>query len=172
VPTGANMEIIPSNKGKSTLCLNGFTYTEHSRNLRLRKIYWRCTERDRCNARTHTSLDLEAPELLKDGTENHIGHEADHRAVIAKKVMQGVKRRAEEHPNEPPQQALRDAVGNVDDPEVLAKLPERNSMRRVINLHQNIGRPRNPVTVQDIVMGAPYTTTKRGTRYLLFDSGK
>ncbi|XP_034230410.1 uncharacterized protein LOC117639119 [Thrips palmi] len=45
-------------------------------------------------------------------------------------------------------------------------------MRRVINLHQNIGRPRNPVTVQDILMAAPYTTTKRGTRYLLFDSGQ
>ena len=166
------MEVIRSNKGKSTLCLNGFTYTEHSRNLRLGKIYWCCTERDRCNARSHTSLNLEALEILKDGTEAHIGHEADHRGVVAKKVMQGVKLRAETHPNEPPQQIVRTAVGNVDDPEVLAKLPERGSIRRVVNIHQNIGHPRLPVNVADIDISAPYRTTKRGTRYLLYDSGQ
>ncbi|KAK3931315.1 ATP-dependent DNA helicase CHL1, partial [Frankliniella fusca] len=159
------------------------------------KLYWRCVERKVCNARCHTNADLDNLRMLKDGTDVHINHEADHRAIKARKVMRGVKRAAEEHPNDPPQRTkshhhklLRTAAGAVTDPEVRARLPERNTMRRVINLpayatqlpfmsllghpvHQNRGRPRNPRELQDIVLDAPCTTTRRGSRFLLFDSG-
>ncbi|XP_034239394.1 uncharacterized protein LOC117644234 [Thrips palmi] len=86
--------------------------------------------------------------------------------------MQALKRRAREEPNDAPQRIIRQAVAAVDDPEVLAKLPERQSVRRVVNIHQNIGRPRNPRLLQDIDLNAPYTTTMRGTRFLLHDSGR
>jgi len=68
-------------------------------------------------------------------------------------------------------QIIRRAVGNVTDPEVAVLLPERNNMRRVINQHQNRGRPRNPQTLQDIVIDAPYNQTLRNSRFLLYDSG-
>jgi len=51
----------------------------------------------------HTT-DEENPDILKDGTSDHINHLPDHRAITIQKVMQGLKRHAEEHPNEPPQQ--------------------------------------------------------------------
>ncbi|KAK3919694.1 Transposase for insertion sequence element IS905 [Frankliniella fusca] len=167
-----NIELVRSNKGKLTLCHGGFTYTEHSRNLRLLKIYWRCTERSVCNARIHTNLDEADLRVLREA--KHIGHLPDHRAIEAKKVVQGIKRHAAEHPNEPPQQrnaqVMRRAIGNVEDPEVLARLLERQTIRRVVHLHQSRGRPRIPAGLADIVLEAPYTTTKRGTRFLLFDS--
>ncbi|KAK3918973.1 Multisite-specific tRNA:(cytosine-C(5))-methyltransferase trm4b [Frankliniella fusca] len=102
-----NIELVRSNKGKLTLCHGGFTYTEHSRNLRLLKIYWRCTERSVCNARIHTNLDEAHLRVLREA--KHIGHLPDHRAIEAKKVVQGIKRHAAEHPNEPPQQ-VREAL--------------------------------------------------------------
>lgn len=93
------MELLRSNKGKQLLVLNGFTYGEHSRS----KNVWRCNERSACNARVHTTADLADLRLLKDGTGAHIGHLADQRHVETRKVVQGTKRHAEEHPNEPPQ---------------------------------------------------------------------
>ncbi|KAK3914489.1 Protein salvador-like protein 1 [Frankliniella fusca] len=59
----------------------GFQYSHHSR--KGEKQYWRCVERK-----------------LKDGTDGHINHKADHRSIEARKVMRGVKRAAEEHPND------------------------------------------------------------------------
>ncbi|KAK3918974.1 DNA gyrase subunit B [Frankliniella fusca] len=65
---------------------------------------------------------------------------------------------------------MRRAIGNVEDPEVLARLPERQTIRCVVHLHQSRGRPRIPAGLADIVLEAPYTTSKRGTRFLVFDS--
>ncbi|XP_034237451.1 uncharacterized protein LOC117642922 [Thrips palmi] len=130
---------------------------------------WRCTDRAGCNARVHTNADLSNLRLLKDASA-HLGHVEDHRAIEGRKVMQALKRRAREEPNDAPQRIIRQAVAAVDDPEVLAKLPERQCVRRVVNIHQNIGRFRNPQLLQDIDLNAPYTTTMRGTRFLLHDS--
>ena len=99
------MEIIKSNKGTDMLVLNGFTFTEHSKSKNGDKIYWRFVNRDDCNARAHTNTDLENLVLLKDA--RHIGHLPEHREIAARKIMQGVKRAAEDNPNEPPQKVRR-----------------------------------------------------------------
>ncbi|KAE8738585.1 hypothetical protein FOCC_FOCC015931 [Frankliniella occidentalis] len=191
------MELLRSNKGKNLLVLNGLTYNEHSRSKNGRKIYWRCSERASCNARVHTNTDFGDLQLLQDGTNKHLGHIEDHRGVETRQVMQGVKRKAEENPNEERgtnksknfkwrvvgkysrrlhrlqlafAQLIRKAVAPLNDPEVLAQVPARNSVRRVVNQHQNLGRPQNPQELQDIVLDFPFTTTRRGTRFLLFDS--
>lgn len=96
------MEVIKNNKGAETLTYQGYEYTQHSTSKNGDKIYWRCTERKICNARLHTNSDLENLTLLKDA--NHINHLPNHRMIQAKKIMNGVKRTAQEHPNEPPQQ--------------------------------------------------------------------
>ncbi|KAK3931052.1 Thyrotropin receptor [Frankliniella fusca] len=158
-----SMELLRSNKGTNLLVLNGFTSSEHSRRKNGRKIYWRCSECGSCNARVHTNIDFGDLQLLQDGTDKHLGHIEDHKGVETRRVMQGVKRKAEEHPNEAPTRLIRQAVAAINDPEVLARLPARNSVRRVVNQHQNLGRPRNPQELQDIILDSPYTTTKRGT---------
>lgn len=191
--SSAGLQLLPSNKGTHLLALDGFTYSQHSMSKNGLKIYWRCTDRAGCNARVHTNVDLANLRLLKD-TSPHIGHIEDFRSIEGRKVVQSIKRKAREQPNEAPNrvsteeqstgqcfsyrvtysreiQIIRQAIGAVNDPEVLAKLPERQSVRRVVNIHQNIGRPRNPRILQDIVLDAPYTTTQRSTRFLLFDSG-
>ncbi|KAE8740251.1 hypothetical protein FOCC_FOCC014235, partial [Frankliniella occidentalis] len=167
----AGMELLRSNKGNNLLVVNGFTYNEHSRSKNGRKIYWCCSERASCNARVHTNTDFGDLQLLQDGTNKHLGHIEDRRGVETRRVMQGVKRKAKENPNEAPTKLIRQAVAPLNDPEVLAWVPARNSVRRVVNQHQNLGRPRNPQELQDIILDSPFTTTKRGTRFLLFDSG-
>ncbi|KFD49637.1 hypothetical protein M514_09469 [Trichuris suis] len=50
-------------------------------------------------------------------------------------------------------------------------LPERNSLKRIVNRVQNRNRPPNPKSMRGIELPLQYTVTKRGEPFLMHDSG-
>lgn len=76
-------------------------------------------------------------------------HESDKAAIQVQEVVRAIKRRAQEHPNEPPAAIFREEVARINDEEVLANLPQRNDVIRNINRIQNRNRPLNPRTMEN-----------------------
>lgn len=56
------------------------------------------------------------------------------------KLLLSSKRRIEHHYNSTPRQIINDAIGEIENLEVLARLTEGNHMQRVVNCHQNMGK--------------------------------
>lgn len=160
---------IQSSKSKPLLSLNGFLYYQHSKNKKGDRQYWRCTERDRCNARCTTNV-FNPQEVLADGTNTHT-HPEIQPEIRARETVQRIKRRAEENPNEPPSQVIAAEVEDENDDEVLAYLPERQTLRRAVNRAQNRFRPNNPGDLSSLEIVHPYTETKSHEKFLHYDSG-
>lgn len=169
------VEIISSQKLKRTgvrgkiLVHRGFMYHFHSRNKTGTTFYWRCEQRKICNARCTSNADLENAVIKKSGHNKHT-HEPDAVAIDVKKVVNAIKQRARQTPNELPVNIVRDVVEEVTDEEVLMELPDRNLLRRVVNSTQNQERPPVPATLQDIVIAPPYNATKNQFLFLQYDS--
>lgn len=98
-------------------------------------------------------------------------HEADNIEIQVQEVVRAIKRRAADNPNAPPTSIFRAEVSTIANQEVLANLPQRNDIVRNINRLQNRHRPANPLTLQDLIVQPPYTTTKNGQQFFQFDSG-
>lgn len=86
-------------------------------------------------------------------------------------VVSAIKLRAREEPGVASETIIRAGLRNVVDPEVQLGLPERPTLRRLVNRAQNAARPVMPSNLVDIVIVEPYTTTTAGERFLQFDSG-
>ena len=135
-----------------------------------KRQYWRCTERDKCNARCSTPVD-DHTKILRDGTSKHT-HAPEKAEIGAKKAVQRMKRRAEQHPNEPPDRILAMEIQDEHDKEVLANLPETENLRRYVNRTQNRLRPRNPQNLAEVEIVDPYKDkTRAGDKFLFYDSG-
>jgi len=67
---------------------------------------------------------------LADGTTKHL-HGATPAEIAVRKVVMGVKRRAKEHPNEPPARVMAAAVGVLGE-EVANLMPERRHLKRCV----------------------------------------
>jgi hypothetical protein len=163
-------QIIQSQKGKPLLVFKNFIYHHHDYNKDRSRRYWRCSQRKICNASMTTNNNLDAIQILRDGTGKHL-HAADPTEVQVRNITENVKKRAREEPNERPTNVLTAVVG-VPPEEVAQKLPERRSMKRMVNRVQSSRRPPNPKTIRDLVITAPYNTTLRGDPFLLYDSGQ
>ena len=108
--------------------------------------------------------------MVHDGTLKHT-HPPITPEIKAKEAVDRIQRRAQDHPNEPPQQVIAPELRNEHNEEVLAHLPEHQNLRRSINRMQNWSRPNNPADLNSLNIVEPYTTTIKGQRFLQCDSG-
>jgi len=108
--------------------------------------------------------------VVHDGTLKHT-HPPITPEIKAKGAVDRIKRRAQDHPNEPPQQVIAAELRNEHNEEVLAHLPEHQNLRRSINRMQNWSRPNNPADLNSLNIVEPYTTTIKGQQFLQYDSG-
>ena len=161
---------ILSSKKKPMIVLNGFLYVQHSKSKNGEKQYWRCYERDRCNARCTTD-GADFTQVISDGTKKHT-HPETKAEIAAKAVVQRIKRHAEDHPTEHPSKIVAVEIENEDDDEVLAHLPERENLRRFTNRTQNRTRPANPTNLAELHISPPYDVTKKGEKFFFYDSGE
>ncbi|KAK3907826.1 Alanine--tRNA ligase [Frankliniella fusca] len=140
----------------------------HDYNKARTRIYWRCWQRKICNASITTNNNLDDFQIFRDGTAKHL-HAADPAEIEVKRISNRVKRRALESPNETPSAGLAATVGAPPE-EIVQRLPERRSMRRMVNRVQVGQRPQNPKTIQDLLIAPPQDVTLRGTRFPMYDS--
>lgn len=122
-----------------------------------------------CNARCITNANLEEITIKKSGKRKHT-HEPDHVAADVRKVVNTVKRRARESPNEPPLNKGMDVVGAVEDDDVLLMMPDRNFLRRIMNTTQNEQRPPVHASLEDVTISPPYNATKNNQLLIFLDS--
>lgn len=102
---------------------------------------------------------------------NQHTHELEVSQVLADEIVRGIKRRATQHPNEPPLQIIQEELQNVRDDEALVRLPERRTLFRQVNRVQNRQRPINPRSLEEFIIRPPYTDTLESQRFLQYDSG-
>lgn len=160
---------ITSHKHKQILVHENHSYHYHSKSKNHRKIYWRCTKREICNARCITNANLEeGVHVEKSGRHEHEGTRAE---IEVRRTVASIKRRAEQHPNEPPTTIIREEVQNIHNEEVQVLLPERQTLLRMVNRNQNTNRPVIPRSLEECIILPPFDTTLQGEKFLQFDSG-
>ncbi|XP_034242357.1 uncharacterized protein LOC117645915 [Thrips palmi] len=81
-----------------------------------------------------------------------------------------MKRQANEHPEAPPAEILRQHLPEVPK-EALPYLPERHTTKRTFNRRRQGKFPDNPKSLEDLGEIPPeFATTLRGKPFLLYDS--
>ncbi|PSN39509.1 hypothetical protein C0J52_21142 [Blattella germanica] len=164
-------KVITSKKNKPLLIKDGYCYHHHSYNKDKSRIYWRCENRSTCNARCITNVDLQNIIIYKINLAAHL-HPPDGAAMQAKEVVQRIKQKASESPNEAPDEVMRQGMEGVVNEEILVKMPDRQNIKRMINLQQNRNRPVVPRSILDVNINHPYNVTKSNEQFLLYDSGR
>lgn len=160
--------LLRSSKNKDKIIYKNYVYQFHSFSRNGKKSYWRCENRDICNARLVTNKNVnDHIHIYKEGQHTHVENGAE---VRAKQVVEGIKRRAEQHPNEPPACVIREEIQGIEDQEVLLHLPERTSLLRSVNRSQNVGRPPLPQTLEECTVTPPYDVSLSGEAFLQLDS--
>lgn len=82
-----------------------------------------------------------------------------------KTIVRAIKRRAQNHPNEPPATILASEVEKINNEEFLCKMPRRNDVIRNINRIQNRHRPVNTNTLEDLIIEYLIPGQKTGTYF-------
>ncbi|PSN38021.1 hypothetical protein C0J52_24135 [Blattella germanica] len=171
LPVGMDPKVITSKKNKPLLIKDGYCYHHHSYNKDKSRIYWRCENRSTCNARCITNVDLQNIIIYKINLAAHL-HPPDGAAMQAKEVVQRIKQKASESPNEAPDEVMRQGMEGVVNEEILVKMPDRQNIKKMINLQQNRNRPVVPRSILDVNINHPYNVTKSNEQFLLYDSGR
>ena len=128
---------IVSNKGKQILIHDNQEYHYRLKSRDGRKIYWRCSQRDICNATCITGSNLEGNiQVFKVGT--HLTHHNRRAQIQVRETMNNIKRKANENPNQPPSAIVQEQIHGVTNEESVVLLPERQSLLRTVNRLQNL----------------------------------
>lgn len=108
-------ELIKSRSKKNSflLHLNGFLYYKNAGVIGS-TAYWRCRRTPECNARLVTFGGEENVTIKKGSIADH-EHAPNPDEVEAEKIISGMKRKAQEHPEAPPSRIVRDALRGADD---------------------------------------------------------
>lgn len=75
--------------------------------------YWQCREKSKCNARAITIGDGENLVVRKGPQHSPHSHASNYEEVEAVRVVAGMKRTAEEHPEMPPAQIIRREIRDI-----------------------------------------------------------
>lgn len=103
---------------------------------------WVCQNRD-CCGEAATNVNNDEDDEVEFVFVRFV-HDSDEAGVRLHRVILTIKKRAKRNPNAPPLAILQEALGSVQDYEVLSRLPERQTLLRNINNFQNRERPTNP----------------------------
>ena len=150
--------------------LNGFAY-QKSRAVNGR-VYWVCKKsyRKECTGRAVTSdpADGEPVEVFKESVHSHAPNVDEN---SAEQLAKSLKRKAEEHPEQPPAQLLCQELQGVED-KVLSQLPSQPALVRAMQRIRRKELPAAPRKLEDVgEIPERYQKTLVGEQFLLHDSG-
>jgi MULE transposase domain/FLYWCH zinc finger domain len=162
-------KLVMTERGKQNLHTESYVYNFHSNSKDMERKYWRCIHRTLCNGRCTTNFNIHTNiEIIEE--KNHL-HEANPAENKSRELVASIKRKAVENPNQPPNAIFLEATENIQDEEVLENLPEKHSLFRTINRHQNKERPALPRTMEDLEILAPYDVTLNNDNFFQYDTG-
>lgn len=159
-------ELIASGK-KKFLYIDGHVYYHHY--TQNNSTYWNCRRKDRCRARAITIGSGKELIVRKGPKDSLHSHAPNREEVQALTVMSGIKRHAADHPQEPPARIMRGLHGVHAS--ILAELPDRHNIRKIISRERTKEIPSNPQKIEDLgKIPEKYRTTSEQKLFLLYDS--
>lgn len=128
--------LIESNRGSWLLECEGHRYRKRRSVSPTNKTYWRCVDEDECNGTAITLFEIEDTEVVNVTLGKTHTHHPDFAKNIVHSIMTTIKRRARTQPNERPLTIVQETLSQVNDREVLMRLPtfEYFEFRRVFRL--------------------------------------
>lgn len=154
------------------LFIDGFTYLK-SRTGKGR-VYWDCARvrQRQCSARAITNQPKAGEPLLvlKGPTDSAHLHPPSQEEVQAIILTQTLKKKAADHPGQPPAQILRTELAGVS-LGVLSQMPEREALSRAMRRERRKNLPSNPTSLA--AMGSVptrFAKTLLGEKFLIYDS--
>lgn len=130
----ATGRLVESCKKKRLLVCGGHTYRVNQKRQAANRINWRCVKQSICNGTASSAYyNLETVPVDTQVTitlgKEHL-HEPDDAEIQVQDVMRALRTRAASEPNEPPSRLVQGIINEVQDEEVLMRLPERQTMLR------------------------------------------
>ena len=153
------MEIIPSNRGGSKLCYQGYMYTKHA--TRKTNQWWKCVKRSSTGCRGSLSTTLQ-----KLQNENPVPGQPHNHAPSDTSIKYSKTRNAMKdlvtNTRDKPSQIFAQVVSQCDD-NVQALLPREENRKRTIRYQRPT--PPVPTTYADVRLPEEYTTTTNSSSY-------
>jgi len=159
------MEIIESNKGGPKLCYSGYMYTKQW--SRANTIRWRCVKRTlSCKGALVTSLENENAILVIEHN-----HDGDESAIKAAKCKSRMKTLAKTTRDKPSQIFAQTTLAM--ETEAQAHFVSQEHCKRLIRHHQRVNQPRDPATLQELVISGEWASTggPEPQPFLIYDNG-
>ena len=144
------MEIIPSNRGGSKLCYQGYMYTKHA--TRKTNQWWKCVKRSSIGCRGNLSTTLQNENPVPGQPHNHAPSETSIKYSKTRKAMKDLATNTRDKPS----QIFAQVVSQCDD-NVQALLPREENPKRTIRYPRPT--PPVPATYADVRLPEEYTTT-------------
>ncbi|KAL7299220.1 hypothetical protein TKK_0007815 [Trichogramma kaykai] len=137
------------------------------------RTYWDCNRlrAKECDARAITTGDSDETLVVLQGpAQKPHPHPPDVEECSAEKVKFSIKRKAEEHPEEPPARILRSELSGLSS-DVHSHLPDRENLKKSIRRLRRKNWPPNPTSI-DALGEIPerFTKTSMDEHFLLYDS--
>lgn len=145
------------------MCCEGYMYTKKS--TMKTRIHWECSQRRAFNCKGSLTTDLATQEVISNAAHTH---ERNYDRVAAAKVKVVMKDHATATRGKP-SQILADNAVNVP-VSVRAALGKMESVKRTIRNHKRGALPKDPSTMQDLVLEGEWTLHD-GEEFLIHDSG-
>lgn len=158
----------------SQLVIDGFIYNKSRDKPEIGKTYWDCKllRRKECTARAISSFTASdnAPKIYKGPQHVSHDHVADPDECEAEIIKYRLKKEGENNPERPPSRLLQEELQALSK-RVLAKLPERENLKRSIRVAKRRVLPSNPTSLRDITdLPEKFKNTLTGDRFLIHDS--
>lgn len=152
--------------------LGGYIYQRT--NVSNRRVYWVCRRsyRKECTARAITSEPADGVPLVvfQGPDESEHTHPPNEEESVAAQLTISLKRKAKDHPEQPPAQLLRTELQGVPD-DVLTQLSSQPALVRSLQRTRKKELPPNPQNLRDLKeIPERYTKTLLGEVFLLHDS--
>lgn len=153
------------------LIIDGYIYLRSRKHKG--KVYWDCRRlrAKECTARAITAdSDTEPLIVFKGPRESPHSHPPNQEECGAEVIKSGLKRKAEENPEQPPAQIIRTALQECT-AGVLNELPERENLKKMMRRHRRRDLPPNPKALSELEdLPDRYRYTLSGDRFLNYDS--
>lgn len=124
-----------------------YRYLINRHNESKTRTYWRCARRRECGGTCVTTY-YKSPGLQIISYGNLHQHASEEVEIHVEEVIADIKQQAESNPDEPPTEILQRKLENLQDKQVLAKLPSRSSLLKTIHRYQKRQRLSTPYTSQ------------------------
>jgi hypothetical protein len=158
-------EVVPSIRGENKLVVNGFLMVKDK--TRNETYYWYCEKRYTlyCSARAITKLIGNQHKLKNVSTHNHAAEAA--RADVVKAIS-NIKEQAHQTYNKPSQ--IIQATTSQISQEVHSCLPTREALQQVIQRIRRSDLPKEPESLDNLVIPDNMLRTLDGVNFLVKDS--